>query len=87
VHRVLVRHQLNRLASLDRPTSRPIRRYQHRHPGDLVHLDTKKLGRIPAGGGHRLHGRAAGTRNRRPDRSSGGDDDLHAAVEDHSRLA
>ena len=47
VHRVLVRHHLNRLASLDRPTGRPIRRYEHLHPGDLVHLDTKKLGRIP----------------------------------------
>jgi hypothetical protein len=49
VHRVLVRHQLNRLAWLDRPTGRPIRRDEHPRPGDLVHLDTKKLGRIPAG--------------------------------------
>jgi transposase-like protein len=49
VHRVLVRHQLNRLAWLDRPTGRPIRRYEHPRPGDLVHLDVKKLGRIPAG--------------------------------------
>jgi hypothetical protein len=80
VHRVLVRHQLNRLAWLDRPTGRPIRRYEHPHPGDLVHLDVKKLGRIPAGGGHRLHGRAAGTVNRRADRSGGGYDYLHAAV-------
>jgi transposase InsO family protein len=87
VHRVLVRHQMNRLASVDRPTGRPIRRYEHLHPGDLVHLDTKKLGRIPAGGGHRVHGRAAGTLNRRADRSSGGYDYLHAAVDDHSRLA
>jgi transposase InsO family protein len=87
VHRVLVRHQLNRLASLDRPTGRPIRRYEHPRPGDLVHLDVKKLGRIPQGGGHRLCGRAAGTVNRRADRSSGGYDYLHAAIDDHSRLA
>ena len=87
VHRVLVRHQRNRLAWLDRPTGRPIRRYEHLHPGDLVHLDVKKLGRIPAGGGHRHCGRAAGTINRRGDRSSGGYDYLHAAVDDHSRLA
>ena len=50
VHRVLVRHRMNRLAWLDRPTSRPIRRYEHDRPGDLVHLDVKKLGRIPQGG-------------------------------------
>jgi transposase InsO family protein len=87
VHRVLVRHGCNRLANLDRPTGRPIRRYEHLHPGDLVHLDTKKLGRIPVGGGHRLHGRAAGVANRRADRSAGGYDYLHAAVDDHSRLA
>jgi transposase-like protein len=74
VHRVLVRHQLNRLAWLDRPTGRPIRRYEHDRPGDLVHLDVKQLGRIPHGGGHRIHGRAAGTLNRRADRSSGGYD-------------
>jgi transposase-like protein len=60
VHRVLVRHGCNRLGWLDRPTGRSIRRYEHPHPGDLVHLDVKKLGRIPAGGGHRVHGRAAG---------------------------
>jgi transposase InsO family protein len=87
VHRVLVRHQMNRLAWLDRPTGRPIRRYEHDQPGDLVHLDVKKLGRIPAGGGHRVHGRATGTVNHRADRSSGGYDYLHAAVDDHSRLA
>src|SRR5215211_1663449 len=87
VHRVLVRHGCNRLAWLDRPTGRPIRRYEHPRPGDLVHLDVKKLGRIPSGGGHRVHGRADGVANRRADRSAGGYDDLHAAVDDHSRLA
>jgi len=84
---VLVRHGSNRLGWLDRPTGRPIRRYEHPQPGDLVHLDTKKLGRIPAGGGRRVHGRAAGAANRRADRGGGGYDYLHAAVDDHSRLA
>jgi transposase-like protein len=87
VHRVLVRHQMNRLTWLDRPTGQPIRRYEHDRPGDLVHLDVKKLGRIPSGGGHRVHGRADGVANRRADRRGGGYDYLHAAVDDHSRLA
>jgi len=87
VHRVLVRHRMNRLAWLDRPTGRPIRRYEHPRPGDLIHLDTKKLGRIPQDGGHRTQGRPAGAANRRADPSAGGYDYLHAAVDDHSRLA
>lgn len=83
VYRVLVRHGLNRLAVLDRPTGRVIRRYEHPAPGDLVHLGVKKLGRIPPGGGHRAHGRATGT----PRGRGIGYDYLHAAVDDHSRLA
>ena len=51
VHRVLVRHGLNRLAWMDRPSGRVIRRYEKRHPGELIHIDIKKLGRIPDGGG------------------------------------
>jgi transposase InsO family protein len=43
VYRVLVRHGMNQLAWMDRPTGRVIRRYEHDHPGDLVHIDTKKL--------------------------------------------
>jgi transposase len=62
VHRVLVRHGLGRLAVMDRPTGRVIRRYEREHPGELVHLDVKKLGRIPDGGGHRAHGRSPTTR-------------------------
>lgn len=60
VHRVLSRYGLARLAWLDRPTGRVIRRYEHAAPGDLVHLDVKKLGRIPDGG------RLAGPRPRSP---------------------
>lgn len=65
VHRVLSRYRLARLAWLDRATGQPIRRYEHPHPGDLIHLDVKKLGKIPDGGGWRVHGRATGTRNAR----------------------
>jgi transposase InsO family protein len=83
VHRVLSRYGLARLAWLDRSTGRVIRRYEHAAPGDLVHLDVKKLGRIPDGGGWRVHGRAA-----RPNRKRGsGYAFLHTALDDHSRLA
>ena len=59
VHRVLCRLGLNRLAWMDRPTGRVIRRIVTDHPGELVHVDVKKLGRIPDGGGWRAHGREA----------------------------
>ncbi len=57
VHRVLLRHGLSRLSDLDRVTREPIRRYEMTRPGELVHIDIKKLGRIPRGGGWRAHGR------------------------------
>jgi hypothetical protein len=44
-------------------TGSPASRYEHHRPGQLVHLDVKRLGNIPAGGGHRFLGRAAGRRN------------------------
>lgn len=56
VHRVLRRYRMARLAWLDRGTGRVVRRYEHSHPGDLIHLDVKKLGKIPDGGGWRVHG-------------------------------
>src|SRR3712207_9064849 len=56
VHRVLSRFGLARLAWLDRPTGRVIRRYERATAGELVHVDVKKLGRIPEGGGWRSHG-------------------------------
>jgi transposase len=83
VHRVLARHGLNRLAFLDRPTGQVIRRYERSRPGELVHVDVKKLGRIPDGGGWRVHGRAACPDRRR----TTGFDYIHSAVDDHSRLA
>lgn len=83
VHRVLVRKRLNRLSWMDRPTGRVIRRYEHKKPGDMVHVDVKKLGRIPPGGGHKVHGRGV-----RPAKKRGaGYDYIHSAVDDNSRLA
>ncbi|MBB4686150.1 transposase InsO family protein [Amycolatopsis jiangsuensis] len=96
VHRVLVRYGLARLSHLDRATGRPVRRYERATPGELVHVDIKKLGNIPDGGGHRAVGRQAGQRHRTrtPDktldshgRSHVGYSYLHNAVDDHSRLA
>src|SRR5689334_11564430 len=80
-----------RLAHLDRGTAEPIRRYEHAAPGDLIHVDVKKLGNIPDGGGWRAHGRAQGKRNRHrhsPGRHPQlGYSYLHTALDDHSRLA
>lgn len=86
VRRILVRRGLNRLAWMDRPTGIVIRRYERARPGELVHMDVKKLGRIPPGGGHRLLGRQLGSKHHRRSRRLGYDY-LHAAVDDHSRLA
>ena len=83
VHRVLSRYGMARLTWLDRPTGRVVRRYEHASPGDLVHVDIKKLGRIPDGGGWRIHGRAARAGRKRGQ----GYSYLHTAVDDHSRLA
>ncbi|WP_406388275.1 IS481 family transposase [Streptomyces sp. NBC_00887] len=80
VHRILTRH---RLAWIDRPTGTVIRRYERERPGELIHVDVKKLGRIPDGGGHKTLGRQAG----RATRSQMGFDYVHSAVYDHSRLA
>jgi hypothetical protein len=64
VHAVLVRCRIHRLAHIDRRTGEPIRRYEHDHPGSPLHVDVKKLGNIPDGGGHRYVGRAQGDKNR-----------------------
>jgi hypothetical protein len=87
VHAVLVRHGLNRLDHLDRPTRAPIRRMEMTRPGELVHIDIKKLGRIPRGGGWRIHGRAARPHAgaRRP--GNVGYAFVHSAVDAYSRLA
>lgn len=97
VHRVLTRYKIARLTHLDRATGRVIRRYERDKPGELVHVDVKKLGNIPDGGGHKVHGRAQGSRNStrsapiaNNSTSQGaklGYGYVHNAVDDHSRLA
>jgi transposase InsO family protein len=79
VHVVLRRLGLNRL---QRHPKEDVRRYEWPEPGDLVHLDIKKLGRIGQGGGKRIHGGA----QRKRDRGIGWDY-VHVAIDDHSRLA
>jgi transposase InsO family protein len=70
-----------RLADIDRPTGLPVRRYEVCHPGVLVHQDHKKLGRIPDGGGHRMHGRSTEMR-RKPKL---GYDHFEVIVDDRTR--
>ena len=93
VSRVLQRHGMPRLAMLDPITGVVIKaskatavRYEHPHPGSLVHMDVKKLGRIPAGGGWKAHGRSMGRTRERRDNPVGYDY-VHSLVDDHSRLA
>lgn len=93
VSRVLRRHQLPYLHELDPITGILIRaskttgvRYEHDHPGSLVHTDVKKLGRIPAGGGWKLHGRQAGDTAAHKNAKIGYDY-IHSLVDDHSRYA
>jgi transposase len=78
---VLRRHGLSRLRDRDRPSGVPIR-YVRERAGELLHIDVKKLGRIPDGGGHRVHGRGSGT-----PRSRRGYDYVHQAIDDMSRVA
>ena len=69
VHRVLTRYRMARLRWLDRPTGQVIRRIESSRCGELVHVDVKKLGKIPVGGGWRMVGRSAGRRNGEPIRA------------------
>ena len=96
VHRVLTRYKLAKLRWLDRPTGRVVRRMESARCGDLVHVDVKKLGKIPAGGGWRMLGRSAGNRNAQADKTGmtnkyrqplRGYHFLHTAIDAHSRLA
>ncbi len=93
VGRVLARHRVPRLAECDpltgvviRASQRTTIRYEHPYPGSLVHIDVKKLGRIPDGGGWKAHGRPA-TGADRHKRALIGFDYIHTAIDDHSRLA
>ncbi|MBA2507450.1 MAG: helix-turn-helix domain-containing protein [Nocardioidaceae bacterium] len=99
VHAVLVRCGINRLSHIDRATGEPIRRYEHERPGDLIHVDVKKLGKVPDGGGWRYVGRQQGKKNRSTTavRTAGrgnlhgnpliGTCYLHTVIDDQSRVA
>jgi transposase InsO family protein len=94
VSRVLARHGMPRLAVLDPITGEVIRaskttavRYEHDHPGSLVHIDVKKLGRIPDGGGWRGRGELVSNHTTKKDKTNIGFDYVHSLVDDHSRLA
>ena len=90
---VLRRWAVPHLADLDRITGELLRsratdvRYEHAAPGDLLHVDVKKLGRIPDGGGWRALGRAATTATQAHKPVPLGFDFIHVAVDDHSRVA
>lgn len=89
VYGVLRRAGLSVLARLDR-TTRAVQRYERERPGELVHFDVKKLGKIPNGGGKRFFDPGwaeTGAGMNRPGRSRRGYDYLHVAVDDHSRYA
>jgi transposase InsO family protein len=93
VSRILRRHDVPRLAHLDPLTGEVIRaskstavRYERDHPGELVHMDVKKIGRIPDGGGWRAHGREMGSTAAKK-KARIGFDYVHSVVDDHSRYA
>jgi len=96
VHAVLTRCRLNRLRHVDVRTGEPVRRYEHEKPGDLIHVDVKKLGNIPNGGGWRTVGRVQGGKNRRTTPGTArnkhhherlGTASVHTVIDDHSRVA
>ena len=86
VHRVLVRHGVNRLRWMDRPTGKVIRRIETSRCGELVDIDVKKLAKVPPGGGHKIHGRT-GTRNGSMGKKGLGYTHIHTAIDAYSRLA
>jgi transposase InsO family protein len=93
VSRILRRHHVPRLSVCDPMTGEVIRsskattvRYERDRPGELVHVDVKKIGKIPVGGGWKAHGRQAGKTGAQK-RAKIGYDYVHSMVDDHSRLA
>jgi transposase InsO family protein len=98
VHAVLLRCRINRLSHIDRVTGEPLRRYEHPHPGSLIHVDVTKFGNIPDGGGHKFLSRqqsranALATARRTGERGQQyrpliGTAYLHTVIDDHSRVA
>lgn len=94
IYRVLVRHGVSRLRDIDpsgEDLREPVVRYEWAKPGDMIHVDVKKIGRIPDGGGWRVHGRGSAqhkaTGRAKTAGARAGYVYLHSAVDDHSRLA
>ncbi|NTW41966.1 MAG: IS481 family transposase [Cellulomonadaceae bacterium] len=99
VHAVLVRCRINRLSRIDRVTGEPLRRYEHEHPGSMIHVDVTKFGNIPDGGGWRYVGKQQGEKNRAATATRTGAPRskwrgpllgrayLHTVIDDHSRVA
>jgi hypothetical protein len=98
VHAVLTRCRLNRLRHVDIRTGEPVRRYEHEKPGAMIHVDVKKIGNIPDGGGWRFVGREQGMKNRSATakrtgmRGIAGDLTVgtafvHTVIDDNSRVA
>ncbi|MFC7500407.1 IS481 family transposase, partial [Nocardioides sp. CPCC 206347] len=98
VHAVLVRCRINRLSHIDRVTGEPLRRYEHDHPGSLIHVDVTKFANIPDGGGHKFLSRQQGRANAiatahrtgqrgKESRPAIGTAFVHTVIDDHSRVA
>jgi transposase InsO family protein len=94
VSAILLRHHVPRLADCDPLTGELIRaarqtahRYERAHPGELVHMDVKKLGRIPDGGGWRADSGTIVNHVSRIDKTPIGYDYVHSLIDDHSRFA
>jgi transposase InsO family protein len=98
VHAVLVRCRINRLSHIDRVTGEPLRRYEHAHPGSMIHVDVTKFANIPDGGGWRYVGPQQGNKNKEATarrtgergkdyRPAIGTAFVHTVIDDHSRVA
>jgi transposase InsO family protein len=84
VSRILKRLGLNRISALE--PAQPIRRYERDQPGELIHIDIKKLGKID-GVGHRITGDRRGQSNRRSRGQGLGWEFVHVCIDDASRIA
>ncbi|WKG04598.1 IS481 family transposase [Mycolicibacterium sp. HK-90] len=98
VHAVLSRCRINRLSHIDRVTGEPLRRYEHTHPGSLIHVDVTKFANIPDGGGHKFLSRQQSRHNARQTAHRTGERGpryrpkigiafVHTVIDDHSRMA
>lgn len=90
VSKVLARYRMPRLGHIDLNTGLAIRktkplRYEHPNPGDFVHIDVKKLGRVPGGGGWRTLGRSAGSKHKKKNTPTGYAF-VHSTIDENSRV-